>query len=90
MGPTSRSQNDSQGPETNGDDRERTRSGRGGTQLYDAIYLASDELMKPKDGRKALVVFSDGVDAGQQRYAERRGGRRGSSQCERVHHLLQG
>jgi VWFA-related protein len=64
MGPTSRSQNDSQGPETNGDDRERTRSGRGGTQLYDAIYLASDELMKPKDGRKALVVFSDGVDRG--------------------------
>jgi len=36
----------------------------GGTQLYDAIYLASDELMKPKDGRKALVVFSDGADRG--------------------------
>ena len=36
----------------------------GGTQLYDAIFLASDELMKPQDGRKALVVFSDGVDRG--------------------------
>ena len=48
-----------------GDDRERQRSsGRGGTQLYDAIFLASDELMKPKDGRKALVIFSDGVDRG--------------------------
>src|ERR1035438_205142 len=65
MGPSSRSQNDSQGPETTGDDRTRQRSsGRGGTQLYDAIFLASDELMKPKDGRKALVVFSDGVDRG--------------------------
>src|SRR4029079_3923333 len=40
------------------------RQGRGGTQLYDAIFLASDELMKSKDGRKALVVFSDGVDRG--------------------------
>ena len=36
----------------------------GGTQLYDAIFLAADDLMKPKDGRKALVVFSDGVDRG--------------------------
>ena len=65
MGPSSRSQNDSQGPETTGDDRDRQRgNARGGTQLYDAIFLASDELMKPKNGRKALVVFSDGVDRG--------------------------
>jgi VWFA-related protein len=65
MGPTRGTRNDAQGPETAGDDRERQRnSGRSGTQLYDAIYLASDELMKPKDGRKALVVFSDGVDRG--------------------------
>ena len=40
------------------------RSRGGGTQLYDAIYLAADDLMKPKDGRKALVVFSDGADRG--------------------------
>lgn len=64
MGATSRSRDDAQGPETTGDDRERQRAGRGGTQLYDAIFLASDELMKPKEGRKALVVFSDGVDRG--------------------------
>lgn len=38
------------------------RDSYGGTQLYDAIYLASDELMKSKPGRKALIVFSDGVD----------------------------
>jgi VWFA-related protein len=65
MGPSRASQNNTQGPETSGDDRERQRPTRsGGTQLYDAIYLASDELMKPKDGRKALVIFSDGVDRG--------------------------
>jgi VWFA-related protein len=70
MGSTQREHNDSQGPETSGDDRERggqgaERGGHGGAQLYDAIYLASgDDLMKPKDGRKALVVFSDGVDRG--------------------------
>jgi VWFA-related protein len=71
MGPTSQERNN-QGPETNGDDRGGNggygqhgggRSG-GGTQLYDAIYLASDELMKPKSGRKALIVFSDGGDRG--------------------------
>ena len=66
MGPTRRERNGSQGPETSGDDRDsgRSRGGRSGTQLYDAIFLASDELMKPKDGRKALVVFADGVDRG--------------------------
>jgi VWFA-related protein len=65
MTPTSREHN-SQGPESSGDDHGYGGHGghSGGTQLYDAIYLASDELMKPKDGRKALVVFSDGVDSG--------------------------
>jgi len=62
MTPTSQEQN-TQGPETSGDDHEYGDHG-GGTQLYDAIYLSSDELMKPKDGRKALIVFSDGVDRG--------------------------
>jgi len=38
--------------------------GGGGTTLYDAIYLASDELMQKQQGRKALVVLSDGVDTG--------------------------
>lgn len=35
-----------------------------GTQLYDAIYLASNELMQKQQGRKALVILSDGVDRG--------------------------
>jgi VWFA-related protein len=66
MGPTRAAQSDTQGPETSGDDRERQRPSRGGgTQLYDAIYLScGPDLMLPKDGRKALVVFSDGVDRG--------------------------
>lgn len=36
----------------------------GGTELYDAAYLASDELMKKQQGRKALIILSDGVDRG--------------------------
>jgi len=66
MGPTRQERNDSQGPEISGDDRDsgRPHGGRGGTQLYDAIFLAADEVMKAQAGRKALVVFSDGVDRG--------------------------
>jgi VWFA-related protein len=32
--------------------------------LYDAVLLASDELMKKQAGRKALILLSDGVDRG--------------------------
>lgn len=38
--------------------------GGGGTLLYDAVFLASDELMKKQQGRKALILLSDGVDRG--------------------------
>src|ERR1700676_5308246 len=64
MGPTHQERYENQGPETTGDDRTTVRHGHNGTQLYDAIYLASDELMKSKDGRKALVLFSNGADRG--------------------------
>lgn len=46
-----------------GDGRGSPRRG-GGTLLYDAIYLASDELMSKQQGRKALIILSDGVDHG--------------------------
>jgi VWFA-related protein len=48
------------------DDGGRSSSGhRGnGTLLYDAVYLASNELMKKQQGRKALIVLTDGVDRG--------------------------
>ena len=35
-----------------------------GTLLYDAVYLASNELMSKQQGRKALIILSDGVDHG--------------------------
>jgi VWFA-related protein len=36
----------------------------GGTALYDAIFLACDEIQKKQTGRKAIVVLSDGEDRG--------------------------
>jgi VWFA-related protein len=41
-----------------------TRARRGGTTLYDALFLASDELMSKQTGRKAVIILSDGVDSG--------------------------
>jgi VWFA-related protein len=35
-----------------------------GTLLYDAVYLASNEVMKKQQGHKALIILSDGVDRG--------------------------
>jgi VWFA-related protein len=35
-----------------------------GTTLYDAIFLASDELMRKQKGRKALILLTDGMDNG--------------------------
>ncbi len=56
------------GPADRGSDSSRGGRGHGahggGTALYDAIYLGSDELMKKQQGRKALIVLSDGVDRG--------------------------
>ena len=40
------------------------RGGGAGTTLYDAIYLASDEIMKKQQGRKAIILLTDGVDNG--------------------------
>ena len=39
-------------------------AGRAGTVLYDAIYLAADELLRHETGRKALVLLTDGLDHG--------------------------
>jgi VWFA-related protein len=37
-----------------------------GTLLYDAIFLACDEVIKKQTGRKAIVVLTDGEDRGSQ------------------------
>jgi VWFA-related protein len=48
------------------DDSNSNSGGRshygGGTTLYDATFLASEELMSKQKGRKALIILSDGVD----------------------------
>jgi VWFA-related protein len=41
-----------------------SRGRGGGTLLYDAVYLASNEIMKKQQGRKAIIVLTDGVDRG--------------------------
>ncbi len=38
----------------------------GATHLYDAIYLASNEMMKNEVGRKVLILLTDGQDQGSQ------------------------
>jgi VWFA-related protein len=39
-------------------------SNRGGTILYDAVLLASNEEMKKLQGRKAMILLTDGDDHG--------------------------
>jgi hypothetical protein len=51
------------GSSTDGTAPRRPRGG-GGTVLYDALFLASDELMSKQTGRKAVVILSDGGDRG--------------------------
>ena len=59
--------NDPKDPSNSPDERSRPR---GGTQLYDAVYLASNELMKKQQGRKALIILSDGVDRGSKTFLD--------------------
>jgi VWFA-related protein len=35
-----------------------------GTLLYDAVYLASDEILSKQVGRKAMILLTDGQDEG--------------------------
>ena len=36
----------------------------GGTALYDAVLLASNEITRKQSGRKAIILLTDGVDNG--------------------------
>ncbi len=49
------------GPQSRGGGRGRMGAG---TLLYDAIYLASNEVTKKQQGRKAIIILSDGIDHG--------------------------
>ncbi|RPJ87471.1 MAG: VWA domain-containing protein [Acidobacteria bacterium] len=35
-----------------------------GTLLYDAVFLAADEVLRNEAGRKTIIIISDGVDQG--------------------------
>lgn len=54
----------SSGDPDDADPPQRHSHAGGGTLLYDSVYLASNELMKKQQGRKAIIVLSDGVDRG--------------------------
>ena len=43
-----------------------SRSRRGGTLLYDAVFLAAEEMFRDRSGRKTAVIVSDGHDQGSQ------------------------
>ncbi len=47
-----------------GSGRRGGRGHHGGTALYDAVYLASHDLMQKQQGRKALILLTDGEDNG--------------------------
>lgn len=63
-------------PTVGSDSTDTTSSGSGSTEkksasthrtpstLYDALFLASDEIMRRQTGRKVIVILSDGVDSG--------------------------
>lgn len=57
------SQSDRRAPGTSRG-RWQGRGVRGGTALYDSIFLAADDVLKKQEGRKAVVVLSDGDDNG--------------------------
>lgn len=46
------------------DSGERHSDAGGGDNLYDAIYLASNQLMKQQPDRKVLIVLTNGIDSG--------------------------
>src|SRR5271170_5069164 len=63
--PLDRNGGGSSDPQSSDPQSGQSRMSRGaGTLLYDAIFLASDELMKKQQGRKALIVLTDGDDRG--------------------------
>src|ERR1700679_3040337 len=63
------SDNSSNTTNTSSDPNDTNNSGSNrrahrGTVLYDALFLASDEIMSKQKGRKALIILSDGGEKG--------------------------
>jgi VWFA-related protein len=56
---------DSGGSGSNGGGGQGGHHRRGaGTTMYDAVLLAGDEILKKQQGRKAIIMLTDGVDHG--------------------------
>lgn len=57
---------DSSGSSNDTDNSNGSNGGRNraGTTLYDAVFLSSDEVMSKQQGRKALIILTDGEDRG--------------------------
>jgi VWFA-related protein len=68
--PSDRDRSNDPNDPSNQPDHSGSDSHHGGTQLYDAVYLASNELMKKQQGRKAIIILSDGVDRGSKTYLD--------------------
>src|SRR5258708_38424451 len=45
----------------------RIRHGCGGTALWHGLYFTARQGLRPVDGRKAMIVLSDGMDTGSDR-----------------------
>lgn len=68
--PSDRDRSNDPNDPSNKPDNSGSDSHHSGTQLYDAVYLASNELMKKQQGRKAIIILSDGVDRGSKTYLD--------------------
>lgn len=64
--PSFQSSPDSGSDNTNSQDNRRghMRGSQGGTALFDAVFLASDEVISKQQGRHALILLTDGGDRG--------------------------
>jgi VWFA-related protein len=51
-------------PQQQSDDRRGQRDFGMGTTLYDSVFLASDEVINKQQGRRALILLTDGDDRG--------------------------
>ena len=55
---------DTPAPSATAPDSDSAGRRHGGTTMYDALFLTSDEIMRKQTGRKAVIILSDGVDNG--------------------------
>jgi VWFA-related protein len=53
---------DTSSPSFQPGDDDRDRYTNGGTALYDAVFLSSDEILSKQKGRRALILLTDGAD----------------------------